>query len=258
MKKRAKKDDSKLRRVPAREVIDSLKLRVPDPKNDGNYIRVGPGHPLYGDEMAKRTAQKARDGDTHAAYQILKDFVGAMDQYDEHTWQGLRSAPIHWAYAQYLADAFEKLLRTAMRSKEWEGSKWSDFSEGDAQSDANLALGIKSSKPGRRKGATTYDEKALAAALNLLIINGLKPKQAKLALKGMLGVDVRTVEKANSAHVSYQIYATEALWKNTSEEDRESAAEIVRGGAEPYHECVSAILRSVATLKKKRPGKTRP
>lgn len=220
-----------LRRVPEREAIESLNLHVPDLNAADEYIRIGPSHPLYHGEVAKRMAQAARDGDTDAAREILEDFVGAMADRSDRVWESI-GPPVHWVYARYIADAFEKILSGA---------------------DPALALGIKNSKPGRRKGKTTHNEDALAAAFNLLIINGLKPKQAKLALKARTGADVRTIEKANTAHFAYQIWARQALRRNESKADREHATEIVKVGAEPYREHVSAILRgtSAATSEKK-------
>ena len=78
------------------------------------------------------------------------------------------------------------------------------------------------------------------------------PKQAKLALKARTGADVRTIEKANTAHGVYQIWATQALRRNKPKADREFAAQIIKVGAEPYRKHVAAILRGTrAAMSKK-------
>lgn len=159
------------------------------------YLREHGGN--IGKVMARLTAEKARTGDTDAAFSILRDFVGAIDQYDEGTWSGLRSAPIHWEYVRYIADAFERVIRAAMRSPTWRGKTWSDVETGEAQADANLALGIKSSKPGRRKGAKTYETEALAALYWYLVRRGFKPERANKLLRERIGCDRKTIQDAS-------------------------------------------------------------
>lgn len=149
--------------------------------------------------LADRTAKRARDGDTYAAMDILRDFVGAIDQYNERTWSGLRSAPIHWEYVRYIADAFEKIVRAAMRSRTWIGTKWNDVESGEAQPDANLALGITTSKPGRRKGTRTHDQEALAAAYWFLIRRGWQPEAAIGQMSAYIGADRTTIQRASRA-----------------------------------------------------------
>lgn len=146
--------------------------------------------------IAEGTADKARAGDTDAALEILREFVAAVDQSDEQTWHG----PVQWAYARYLADAFEKIIRAAMRSSSWQQVKWSDADSGPAQADANLALGIKSSKSGRRVGTKFHNQEALAAAYWHLIRKGWRPERASSALSERTGANRRTIQKASVAN----------------------------------------------------------
>jgi hypothetical protein len=188
--------------------------------------------------MAECTAKEARAGDTVAALEILQSFANAIERCDERTW----SAPIHWAYARYIADAFEKIIRAAMRSPRWGKAKWSDAEDGPAQEDANLALGIKNSAPGRRKGTKTFDTGALAAAFNLLLVHDFKPKEAKVELKRTIGAHVRTIENADSAHEVYRYYRTQALDENTRTDDRDFAVEFLKAGAKPFAKRITLIL----------------
>jgi hypothetical protein len=125
--------------------------------------------------FANETAKSARAGDTDAAREILEDFVGAINQRSERMWPQI-GPPIHWAYARYLADAFQSIL---------EGK------------DAKLALGVKNSKPGRRPGKTTHNAEALAAAYWYLIRRGFKPERANLELQKRTGADRRTIQIAS-------------------------------------------------------------
>lgn len=231
------------KRVGAGETIESLKFAVPGPSSDGDYIRIGPGDPLSLEELAKFTAEAALAGDTSAALDILRDFVGAVDQHNERTWRG----PVHFAYAQYLAHAFSKIVRARMKESGWKGAKWGDVETGDAEADANLALGIKSSKAGRRKGAATHNDEALAAAFNLLVVSGLRPEKAKEELQRRIGADKRTIEKANASHVTYQIYCRRAQRLDIATECRDSAIELIKVGAKPYVSHVTAILQELRT-----------
>jgi hypothetical protein len=124
--------------------------------------------------FAVQTAKLARSGNTDAARDILKDFVGAIDERSEKMWPGL-GPPIHWAYARYLADAFKSIL--------------------DGK-DAALALGVKSSKAGRRAGKATHNLEALAAAYWFLVRRGLNPERANLELHERTGADRRTIQRA--------------------------------------------------------------
>jgi hypothetical protein len=171
--------------------------------------------------FAMATSVKATAGDTSAARDILEDFVFAIDARSEKMWPQI-GPPIHWAYARYLADAFAKILNGT---------------------DAAVALGVKNSKPGRRSGTrVTHDLEGLAAAFNLLLLNGLKPKQAKLSLKEKTGAAVRTIEKANDAYVAYGYYLRDARRPNVSESHGDFAAEIMKSGARGYAAQIESIL----------------
>jgi hypothetical protein len=79
--------------------------------------------------------EAAGQGDTEAARDILDTFADRVERAAKQTWD----CPIPWAYAGYLAGAFRKILA-------------------DERSAADVALGIKSSKPGRRRGrGSTHD-----------------------------------------------------------------------------------------------------
>lgn len=173
------------------------------------------------DFYARATARKAREGDTEAAREILKDFVFAIDERNERMWPRI-GPPVHWDYARYLADAFTRILDGV---------------------DAAVALGVKNSSPGRRRGAgNTHDLKGLAAALNLLCLNGMTPKQAKLSLKEKTGAAIRTLEKANKEHNTYRWFLEQLQAPGTSEQNRDLGAEIMKNGAQRYAAVIAEIL----------------
>jgi hypothetical protein len=175
---------------------------------------------------AFHTTAEARAGSTDAAREILEDFVGAMDSRTERMWPNI-GPPIHWHYARYIADALKKIL---------------------AGADPSIALGIKIPVPGRRRGTTTHNDEALAAAFNLLLANGLRPKEAKLSLQEKTGATPRTIEKANKAHFAYRTFGQSAVSGEGSAGDREFALEVLKAGAQPYAAKIEAILAA----KKKR------
>jgi len=188
--------------------------------------------------VAIQTVRAAKDGNTEAAIDILREFVGAIDQYSEKSWDG----PIYWEHAVYIAEAFEKIVRAAMRADRTGMTKWEDFNTGPAEPDANLALGIKSSKAGRRQGVRTHNRDALAAALNLLLVHGIQAKQAKLHLHQETGAAIRTIEIANKENGTYRWYLEKSKVPNASAEDREWAIECIKDGAAPYAQKIERIL----------------
>lgn len=123
----------------------------------------------------RETARSARNGSTQAAMEILTEFAAAVDRYSERTWTG----SIPWQYLRYIADAFSKIGRPE---------------------DASRALGIKNSNPGRRKGASTHDEEALAAAYWCLRRQGYKAERATGELSKSTGADRRTIQRASRAN----------------------------------------------------------
>lgn len=153
------------------------------------------------------SALNASAGDTDAAIRLLQDFVGTVDAHSEQSWSG----PIHWDHARYLADAFEKIVRAAMRSRGWSGVKWNDVDSGEAQPDANLALGISSSKPGRRKGIKTYHTDSLAAAYWYLRRRGFNAENAIASLGAATGADRRTIQRASKAARGFNDFEDETL-----------------------------------------------
>jgi hypothetical protein len=121
-----------------------------------------------------QTVKRARDGDVDAARVILDDFVGAITARSERTWDG----PIYYQYAQYLADAFQKILS---------GAK------------SDIALGIKCSKPGRRRSQHTDTKlEAIAAGFELLLRKGFTLKRATDALEQYFSR--RTIQRAREAN----------------------------------------------------------
>lgn len=202
-------------------LVDALKLRVRLPSSkagEAEYARIGPDSPLWHGEMAKRTAASANDGDTDAAREILDDYIGTVLQHSDKTWHG----PNYWAYAQYIADAFQKILDGV---------------------DPALALGVKNSKAGRRPGTgKTHNREAVAAAFNLLLLNGLTEKQAKSSLKEKIGTSRDFVEKSNKDYSVYRIYLGAARDSAATDEDRDFAAEIIKNGARTYAVEIGAIL----------------
>lgn len=139
------------------EISEALRSIRADPDPMGTY--------------ARKTAKCARDGDTEAARAILDDYVGAVGQFSERTWHG----PNHYAYARFIADAFEAIL---------------------ADTDAALALGIKTSNPGRRKGIVTHNSEAIAAGYQLLVRLGLTNARARSELRTETGADAKTIGNA--------------------------------------------------------------
>jgi hypothetical protein len=130
----------------------------------------------FHDLMCGNRVAQARAGNTDAAREILEDFVRSVRRHSKRSWPG----PIHLAYARFLADAFQAILS---------GSK----------KDASIALGVKSSRAGRRRGAVTHDAIALAAAFWLLRRHGLKPEKSIALIRKLTGADRSTVQKATTA-----------------------------------------------------------
>lgn len=117
---------------------------------------------------------QALGGDTDAAKRILEDFVRSVRQHSKRSWPG----PNHYLYARYLADALQRIL------------------DGEH---ASIALRVKSSRPGRRKGSATHNAKALAAAFWLLHRQGLATERCNELLCRLTGADRTTVQGAREA-----------------------------------------------------------
>lgn len=149
-------------------------------------------------------AERAAQGDCEAAREILDDFIGAISQYSERSWHGA----IYYCYAKYLADCFQQIL---------------------SGKEPALALNLKSSKAGRRKGVKTHNYEALAAAFNLLVRNGFPPEKAKAELRKAIGVDRTTIDRARKENWHFRF----PKWI----ED-----EILKVAAKPYAAIISKIL----------------
>jgi hypothetical protein len=117
---------------------------------------------------------QALRGDTDAAMRILEDFVRSVRQHSKRSWPG----PNHYLYARYLADALQRIL---------DGKH------------ASIALGVKNSRPGRRKGSVTHNAKALAAAFWLLHRKGLATEKCNELLCRLTGADRTTVQNSREA-----------------------------------------------------------
>ncbi len=124
--------------------------------------------------MCGDRVDQALDGNTDAARGILEDFVRSVRQHSKRSWCG----PNHYVYARYLADALQRIL----------DGKY-----------ASIALGVKNSRPGRRKGSVTHDAKALAAAFWLLHRRGFATEKCNELLSRLTGADRTTVQNSREA-----------------------------------------------------------
>jgi hypothetical protein len=178
--------------------------------------------------FAELQAERARDGDTDAAREILQDFIGAIDLPSERTWNG----PGHYVYARYIADAFEQVLE-ACRWRDEKGLSRNEKERRDKEfpNRVAIALGVKSSRPGRRKGTLEYDDVALAAAVQLLRRHDLEKTSAIETLELMTGADRSTIFKAVNRYDGLE------------EPDRFSE-ETLKSLARPYLKAVREILGS--------------
>ncbi len=130
----------------------------------------------FHDQLCMDKVDQARNGNTDAAREILEDFVRSVRRHSKRSWPG----PVHRAYARYLADALADIL---------DGSR----------PDAAIALGIKTSRAGRRKGAATHNSQALAAGFWLLRRYGLKTEECNSKLQSLTGADRTTIQDAKKA-----------------------------------------------------------
>jgi len=122
-------------------------------------------------DAAKYTAQLARQDDTDAAREILRDFAEAVLLSSEPKW----IAPIPWHFALYIAEAFHKILK-------------------DDSADASRALGLRPNKAGRPRDAT--NKSRLGAAYWLLVRHDRKSEDAIKILSKETGADRRTIQRA--------------------------------------------------------------
>lgn len=125
--------------------------------------------------MCRDKVDSAKAGSTQSAREILEDFFRVVSQHSKRSWCG----PTHYIYARFLAEAFQRILE-----------------QGE---DPAIALGIKSSVPGRRKGVVTNKPQDLAAAYWLLHRKGLRPEKCIALLCELTGVDRTTVQSARRA-----------------------------------------------------------
>jgi hypothetical protein len=125
-------------------------------------------------------ANLARGGDTEAARGILQDFVDAASAGGERSWH----EHVPWPHAEYIAEAFQKMLTV--------------------EPDAAKALGIKTSRAGRRPGAVNYDTVTLAATYWLLRRRGRTYGQAMSAMEPAAGVEASTIRKAARACSNFE------------------------------------------------------
>jgi hypothetical protein len=124
--------------------------------------------------MCGDRVDQALNGNTDAAKRILEDFVRCVRQHSKRSWCG----PNHYIYARYLADALQRVV------------------DGD---DASIALGIKNSRPGRRKGSVTHNAKALAAAFWLLNRKGFPTEKCNELIERITRADRTTIQSAREA-----------------------------------------------------------
>lgn len=183
---------------------------------------------------AEGDVQRALGGNTESAAAILRDFVGSINERNERIWPNI-GPPIEWAYARYLADAFQKIL---------DGT------------DANRALGIKIPRGGRRPGTGRLDEEALAAAFNLLLLRGVPKAEARRALAEAVKCDKSMIGKADKKHASFA-YFRESLTAASSEASEAKAmfSQVIESAAEPYRAHVEGILRTPTRTARLRGGR---
>ena len=158
-----------------------------DAVNAGLYVQSEQGRSSYAPRVRDRTqrdllavmcndkVEQARAGNTDAAREILEDFVRSVRRHSKRSWCG----PNHYVYARYLADALQRTL--------------------DGDDDARIALGIKSSRPGRPKGSVDRDPKALAAAFWLLQRKGYATEECTERIGELTDADRTTVQSAREA-----------------------------------------------------------
>lgn len=119
------------------------------------------------------TAKLAREGDTEAARDLLKQFVLAVALAHPDDWP--RQLPMECA--QYIAEAFRRIV--------------------DDNVGAAKALGLVKNKAGRPKGGgITHDPVKLGSAYWLLLHRGYAPEQANEAIRRATGADRRTIQRA--------------------------------------------------------------
>ncbi len=135
------------KRAPRRNFLKAA-VNVPYPEDN---------RALFAAVYAELDAKRARAGDIEAARSILDEFIGMF-------YAGNGSlAGVHFHHARYLAEAFQRII------------------DGEQ---ADTALGVKNSAPGRRQSDRTEQEKdAIAAGVELLCRNGLSRSQAISALE---------------------------------------------------------------------------
>lgn len=126
-------------------------------------------------EEWEHTAKLARNGDTEAIHDILREIADGLERV-----ASMRNAPIPWECAHYVAEAFREILDP----------------NPEKQLDPMQALGLKERKAGRPKGAKTHDEVRLAAAYWLMLRRGLKPERANQLLQRATGADRTTIQRA--------------------------------------------------------------
>jgi len=123
-------------------------------------------------ETPEETVNRARAGDEVAARKILIGFYVTLMRCPLPDW----SKALECDYAIYLAEAIEKIL--------------------DGTS-ADIALGTKNSRPGRRPSeATEKKEEAIAAAVAILRRQGRKKKEAIDMLEGIGDIPRRNIYRA--------------------------------------------------------------
>lgn len=124
---------------------------------------------------AREAVKAATKGDAEAAREVLRDYVWAIDQYTERTWNGATE----WAYARYLADCFRAILEKG--------------------TDPKRALNLRE-RVGRRRGGGNWNTEALGAAYWLLVRGGIASERATELLSEELDADRRTIQRAARMH----------------------------------------------------------
>lgn len=140
--------------------------------------------PPFHQAEAERLVAAAKQGNTDAARAILAQYIAIVSERSPKSWRG----PYAFTYACYIADAFAEIL------------------DKNTPMEPALALGIKTSKAGRRKGAVTHDSEAIAAAFEWAIGVGYSEKVAIKKISDATGANPKTVRNAVKAFPAFEYF----------------------------------------------------
>ncbi|HYB32552.1 MAG TPA: hypothetical protein VED45_03895 [Steroidobacteraceae bacterium] len=173
-------------------------------------------------EYQAELVRDARNGNTEASREIYWEFVGAVARYNKQSW----SVAVPWAYVQYVADRLQDVL----------GHPKNPADPGKAA----VALGIKDPSPGRPKGKTEYDHKAVAAFFYRLLWEGFEPKAVKSLMRESIGVSEDVTEKAKGDYAA--AFAHPDGSKSRSSDPAAAYIDFLEQLAAPYKGKIAEII----------------